>query len=243
MLKKLSIVAAVIVLMAAALIIFLVLSIDSKIATVVEDNAGRLTGSVVEVRDVDLSIKSGQGVLSGLSIRNPRGFSDNPALYIDTVRFEIDLESLSFQLVPITLIQADGAVILLEKNEEGKVNYQVLSSNMKDTAGAGGSAEESGPSWEPNLRISEFVLNESKVNLAGFGENSREVTIPSLGLKNIGGSAGMPIDKVGEEILSGVFSEVIRLSVQSGIQKWIEENTVLPDALKELLNQGLGRLN
>ena len=240
MIKKSAVVISVVILCIAAAVFFLVSSFDSWIKSSVEKNISRLTGSVVSVEDVDISIISGKGSLTGLRISNPEGFSEGAALLVDRIQFEIHLDDISINLVPVKLIHANGAEILLEKNSEGQLNYQVFSSSLK---GVSGEEESFGPIWNPGIKITEFILDESKVNLTGFGANSRSMSIPALRMKDIGEPAGIPAEKIGEEILSEVFSEVIRLSIQSGIQKWIENNTSIPESLKDLLNQGLNSIN
>ena len=239
MIKKLALVISAVVFLIAAAVFFLVTSFDSWVKGSVEDNLSRLTGTSVSVEDVNISIISGKGSLTGLKINNPEGFSNGEALVLDKIRFELNLDSISMDLLPVKLIHADGAEILLERNSGGQLNYQLLSAKMDQASGEGGNP---GASWDPRVKITEFVLDESKVNLSGFGANARTVNLPAIMLRDIGGTAGIPAEQVGEEILSGVFSEVISLSVKSGIQKWIENNESIPESLKELLNQGLNSI-
>ncbi len=223
--------------------LFLISTLDSAVKESVEKNVTDLTGSPVSIKSVDFSVFSGKGSITGLRVSNPEGFSENPALTLGEILFEIDMDALSMDTLTVKQIKADSAGILVEKNGEGKINFQVLSQNLEEASQEKGPAEEAQNSWIPNLKINEFILSEGRVTLSGFADSSREIITPELRLLNLGGSSGAPPEKIGEEILSRIFSEILRDTVQSGLQKWIEKNKAIPDALKDLINRGLGSIN
>jgi len=241
--KKILFSVLVIVLLLGSGLIFLVSTIDSTVKETVESESAKLTGSVVTVGDVDFSVVSGKGIVTGLEVRNPQGFSEQPALSMGKILFEIEMDFLSLDMVTLREIKADSIEILLEKNGEGMINFQVLSQNLKDAAGEQNSQDGASKSWVPDLKITEFIMSEGRVTLSGFGEDTKSLKTPELRLQDLGGPDGAPPKKIGEEIFSGIFSEIIRQSVQAGIQNWIEENTAIPVALKKLLNRGLQSIN
>lgn len=223
--------------------LYLISTLDSAVQESVEENVTHLTGSPVSIESVDFSVFSGKGSITGLRVSNPEGFSENPALTLGKILFEIDMDALSMDPLTVKQIRADSAGILVEKNGEGNINFQVLSQNLKKSSQGKAPAEKAKNNWIANLKISEFILSEGRVTLSGFAESSREITTPELRLLDLGGSSGAPPEKIGEEILSRIFSEILRDTVQSGLQKWIEKNKAIPDALKDLINQGLGSIN
>lgn len=223
--------------------LYLISTLDSAVQESVEENVTHLTGSPVSIESVDFSVFSGKGSITGLRVSNPEGFSENPALTLGKILFEIDMDALSTNPLTVKQIRADSAGILVEKNGEGKINFQILSQNLKESSQGKVPAEKAKNNWIANLKISEFVLSEGRVTLSGFAESSREITTPELRLLGLGGSSGAPPEKIGEEILSRIFSEILRDTVQSGLQKWIEKNNAIPDELKDLINQGLGSIN
>ena len=217
--------------------------VDSAIKAAVEQEAARLTGSTVTIKDVDFSLFSGKGLLTGLMVGNPEGFSGSPALTLGKIQFEMDLSTFSMGLRSIREIRADLTEGLVEKNQKGQINFQVFSEKLRRTKGKEAPQNSNTDTWKHDLRIAEFVLSEGNVTLSGFKEASSNVSTPELRLQNLGWPDGAPPDKLGEEILAGIFTEIIRISVQSELQKWIEGNTDIPGALKNLLNQGLGSVN
>ena len=241
--RKILYLALAVVLLLVSGFLYLITTLDSTVKESVEEKGTHLTGSPVTVESVDFSIRSGKGSINGLRVSNPEGFSENPALTLGRILFEIDMDTLSIETVTVKKIKADSIGILVEKNDEGKINFQVLSQNLKQTSQEKGAAEETAEKWVPNLRINDFILSEGRVTLSGFAESSGETTTPELRLQNLGGSEGAPPEEIGEEILSRLFSEILRDTVQSGLQKWIEGNESIPDALKDLINQGLGAIN
>ena len=75
----------------------------------------------------------------------------------------------------------------------------------------------------PKFRVSEFILSKGKIDLSGLGYDSGNLSIPEHRLQNLGGADGAAPAKILEEIFSGLFYELIRNSIQSGIKKWFEK--------------------
>ena len=241
--KKVLLVLLVLILLAAIAALYLVSSLDGRVKDTIEENTSRLTESPVEIESVDFSIFTGEGTITGLRVSNPPGFSDNPALILGQIYVRLDMDNLSMDLVPVKLIQADSISIRVEKNGEGKINFQELSANLKNNRKGSASEESDFSGWKPKLKIDRFLLSEGEVALDGFSSESRNLKTPEFVLENLGGPEGAPPEIVGEEILSRIFSQVIKSSVQSGVERWLEKNTNLPDPVKDLINQGLEAIN
>lgn len=241
--KKFLLALLVLIVLAAVVALYLVSSLDNRVKQAIEENTSRLTESPVTIESVDFSIFAGEGSITGLRVSNPPGFSSNAALTLGKIYVQLDMDNISMDLIPVKLIQADSTSILVEKNSAGRINFQELSANLKKRSEGDSSGDSSLSGWNPKLKIERFMLSEGEVTLDGFGSQSRNLNTPEFVLEDLGGQQGAPPEIVGEEILSGVFSQIIRNSVQSGIERWIEKNTDLPDPLKDLINQGLGAIN
>jgi len=242
MIRKILYGVVVVLLLVVIGLVALISSLDSRVINAIEENLSSLTGTRVTVDDVDISIFSGKGELTGLRVFNPQGFSAEPALSLGRFEFEIDMEALSMRVIPVNLIRGDGTEIRVEKNPEGRINIEALYQNLKRSMeqGASDTGEPSGNEF--NLKIAEFVLGEGSVTLYGFGNVSQEIKTPAITLEDIGGASGAPLRVVGNEILSGILSGIIRHTLRSGIQQWIENNTSMPESVKDLINKGLGSI-
>lgn len=231
---------ALVILIFAGLILVSVL--DTVIREGIESNGSRITGTTVTVESVDFSVFSGEGAITDMRILNPEGFSEGPALVLGKILFKAEMDSLSMDLVTLARIEAASAEILPEKNGEGKMNFQVLSQNLDEAANTENPEVKDTGTWTPDLKIwrprfkvTEFILGEGSVNLSGLGYDLKNLKTPEFRLQNLGGPDGATPGGLMEEILSGLYSEIIRHTIQSGIRKWLDQNIDIPDAVKDFL--------
>ena len=122
-----------IILLLVSGLLILDISFDSIIKKAVEKNISKVIGSSVTVEDVNFSVISGDGIIAGIRVLNPEGFSENPALILGKVYFKVDMGSLSMDVITLREIRADSPIIMPEKNGEGQLNFQILSQNLKRT--------------------------------------------------------------------------------------------------------------
>ena len=139
MIRKILYGVVVVLLLVVIGLVALISSLDSRVINAIEENLSSLTGTRVTVDDVDISIFSGKGELTGLRVFNPQGFSAEPALSLGRFEFEIDMEALSMRVIPVNLIRGDGTEIRVEKNPEGRINIESLYQNLKRSMEQGAS--------------------------------------------------------------------------------------------------------
>ncbi len=223
LIKKILYAVLVIVFLLVSGLLVLDISLDSIIKEAVEKNISRVIGSSVTVETVNCSVISGNGSVVGIRVLNPEGFSEGPALILGKVYFKVDMGSLSMDLITLSEIRADSFLIVPEKNGEGKLNFQVLSQNLKKTNDRKDQEEKTSKIRMPKFRISEFVLSEGEIDLSGLGYDSGNLRIPEYRLQNLGGTDGVTPAEVMEEIFSGLFHKIILNTFQSGIKKWFEK--------------------
>ena len=212
-----------IILLLVSGLLILDISFDSIIEEAVEKNISQVIGSSVTVEDVNFSVISGDGIITGIRVLNPEGFSENPALILGKVYFKVDMGSLSMDVITLSEIRADSPIIVPEKNGEGKLNFQILSQNLKRTTDRKNSVGKASKTRMPKFRVSEFILSKGKIDLSGLGYDSGNLRISEYRLQNLGGPDGATPAEVMEEIFSGLFYEIIRNTIQSGIKKWFEK--------------------
>src|SRR5690606_18639856 len=115
----------VVVLLVAGLVFFLSANLDSIVARVIEVKGSEATLTDVRVGAVELDVRGGAGRIANLSVDNPEGFSNAPAISFG--EFSIRMEPMAVTEDPIVIreISVDGAEILLEQTTDGN-NLRML---------------------------------------------------------------------------------------------------------------------
>jgi len=149
----------------------------------------KLTGTTVSLEKAYISVLSGQGTLTGLTVGNPDGWSDRDLAKLGQVHVDIDPMSLLDE----TIVVED---ILIEA-PEFSYETKLITSNVKELLKAveqatGGPppepeaapAEEEG-STERLIAVKRFILKGGKVTI-GAGPSAVTVPLPDLELNDLG---------------------------------------------------------
>jgi hypothetical protein len=215
-----------------AIVIFVGISkIDDLVVTAVERVGSNLTGTEVRLDEADISLGKGKGTLSGLHIGNPEGFSDREAFNLETISFKLDFQSLRETVFKIDEIRVIGAQALVEMNEEGKSNFDVIRAHMnrhdppkQDKANSGDSGE---PAREPmRMQVGVFHSEQGVVetDATAMGSGTRSVDLPSVHLEDIGGELGFTGEELGNAILEAMGDQVLRTAIEEELGNLIDEH-------------------
>ena len=181
----------------AAVVIFLISSIDSLVKTAVEEFGSRATKTQVTLNEVDIST-SGIGVLRGFTMGNPAGFKTESAARLGEIRIDIDVGTITDDVVVIREIVITGPEITYELGSGGS-NIDVIRKNVEDfTGGAakGGSGGErkaaAGEEGGTRLIIENLYVRDGKINVSATFLEGKTMTIPlpAIHLKDIGKDKG-----------------------------------------------------
>src|SRR5688572_28925635 len=113
--KKVAIVIAVLLAIAAGAVYWAYNSLDVIVKTVLERYGPDVLGAKVKVGDVQLSARDGKGSLKGLEIGNPGGFSAARAARFGEIRIALDPLTLTDNVIYIHEITVDSPAITYEK--------------------------------------------------------------------------------------------------------------------------------
>lgn len=222
--KKLLTILAILAIIFIGLIYFVGGSALNKgIQTAVLKFGPGLTGTTVELADVDISVLGGGGALSGLVVGNPEGFSTENAFSLNKVELKLVPSSLMSDTIHIKLINIEAPEIALER-ANGTTNLQQIQKNIAEATSGSGEApveEEAPPAEEAGepikLIIDEFVLSDAKVTVAVMGQN-QTLTLPTLRLTDLGSAkGGVPADEIAKEVMSAVVAAVSQAVTQIGM--------------------------
>ena len=111
--KLLYIVLALLVLVVGG-VILLVNNLDGLVRRVIETAGTDALGTDVRVSSVDLDLQRGTATLSGFSIANPEGFSNEDMVRFDELYLALDLASLNTDVIRINSIRTVNPYVLYE---------------------------------------------------------------------------------------------------------------------------------
>jgi hypothetical protein len=195
-------------------------SLDSMVESTIEDTTGQMLNTSVEVDNVGISILDGQGTIDGFRIHNPEGFSNNPAVEIQTISLAIAPYSLLSDTVVIKRLEIKKPEFYYEQKVKGS-NFNALTDQL------GGSS-----STDTHLMIEKFIVTEGRVTLSTDigGEKSAKATFTRIEIEGIGRQGNNTVDQTIRQVLEPVLKKAAREAVEQGL---IDK---AKDALQDMMN-------
>jgi hypothetical protein len=157
----------------------------------VEKHGPGLTGTGVDLAGAHVSPFSGEGELTGLRIDNPKGFSDDRAFDLGSIRIKIDPKSVTSDVVRVRELVVDGPKLLAEFDASGRSNLKAILDHVK--AAAGGTSSKPADSGEGGKRmiIDEFRFENAEARALAPALNlDKTLKLPPVVLKNLGAKQG-----------------------------------------------------
>lgn len=169
-------------------------SLDELIVTAVEKIGSQVTGVAVNLDKATVSLSSGRGSLSGLSVGNPAGFETASAFRLATISISLDTASVTSDPVVIKEIVISRPNVTYELGASGS-NIDAIQRNVErfiaaNGGGSGGAATGGGDT--PKLVIENLHIRGGEINVsAGFlGGRTLTTPLPDIHLKDIGKDTG-----------------------------------------------------
>lgn len=203
-----------ILLILAALLLIVTLSIDGIIKTEIEEQGAEMLRTGVHIDDVDISIFSGKGSINGFVIDNPDGFSDEPALRFEQANIEVMLSSLLSDEIIVKSLIIKNPVVFFEQTGT-QINLQTLNDHL-GSASTGDSEK---------LLIIDYLLIEKgtlKVSSTIDREREAEVTMESFELNGIGREGNKNVKESLKQILEPLMEQAIEEAAKKGLFEQLE---------------------
>ena len=240
MIKKLLIGLAVLVVVAAVGIYFLVSNLDGLIKTALEDYGSQATQTSVKVSSVKLSLTSGEGAISGISIGNPKGYATTQAFGLGTVSMKVDTGSVTKNPVVIKEIVIDRPQITYEMAADGSSNLQAIQKNVnayaaKMSGGQGQKPAASSKEPERKLIIENLYVRNGQIAASHAALQGKKIDtgLPTIHLTNIGKSkGGASPAEVANEVIGAISQQASKVAT-------VDLNKTL-DSLKGSLGGAVG---
>jgi uncharacterized protein involved in outer membrane biogenesis len=221
------IIAAVVVVIGIALILFGLSKIGPLIKAAVNTYGPPITKTELRLGDVGVSIFSGDAKLKDFFLGNPKGFNAPQAMKVGSIFVNVDEKSLTSNTIVIDKIEVLRPEITYEKTRTTD-NFQTILNNVKSATGPGATtkkpAEEKGGGKK--LLIRDFILKEGKVNLTmtGLAGKTVNATLPDIHLKDIGKSkgGGSPAE-IFSEVFAALHKQITSPEVTDALMKSLKE--------------------
>lgn len=247
--KKFVLFTAIILLIAGGAFLFLSGdAINALIKQQIEQVGSKVTQQAVTVEKVDMKLLKGAGTIRGVVLANPSKYTAPSVFSLKEVTLDINLKSLSTELIVIDQIIIDKPEAIVEFTENGGANIKdILDDIQKNMPDATEPEKEStSAKTDPIIRVKKFVLSgvALTVDLTKLGNKAHQATLADINLTNIGGQAGMPASQLGAELIKKALSSIWKQAKkeQSKILKDKVEEKV-KDKVKEKLGGLLNKLN
>ncbi len=224
--KKVLIVIGVLLAIVAAVLVYVLTSFDSIVKQAIETYGSDVTQTKVRVSDVNISLTSGEGTISGLRISNPAGFS-NPNLFrLGKIRVKVDTDTVTQNPVIIDEVIIRSPTVFYEINKSGVSNVDILKKNIVHSTGGmekpKASAGKSGEELKMIIRRLVIEGGRAQVKVAALGGVEQTVSIPRLQLTNIGKkSKGATAAEVARQIVKAMTNAVSGAVTKIGVGKYI----------------------
>lgn len=222
--KSLLALAALLVLLIAGGAFWLHGNLDGLVQSAISKYGTAMTGATVKVSAVKLKASDGHGTLRGLLVGNPAGFKTPYAVKADTIELEVDVASLTKDVVLVKKIAVMAPEVIYEKGD-ALTNVDAIQKNIAQYLGP---STNTGPGKK--LIVQEFVVRGAKAQVSASFLNGQTVTValPDITLRDLGkakggitpGELGLEVaNAVEKRLLSSVNMGALAKSVGSALDK------------------------
>lgn len=249
LLKRLILVAALLIIVAVGLVVFGLTRIDAIFKAGVEKGGTWAMGVETRLASADVQLTQGSVAMSGLTVANPPGYKSDKFLGLGSGSIQVALPTIDKPVIEVPSLKLADIRVNLEK-ESGKANYKVILDNLAKLKGSSQQpgSPPTGPGSEKKFIINEVDIKNVVVHVdllplpgvSGVPGASAltqvDVPIDEITLKNVGtAGGGLPAG----ELAMVIVNAVLKVATEKGAG--IIPADVLGD-LQGLLPQ-LGDLN
>jgi hypothetical protein len=209
--KNFAIAAASLVLLFAGSAVYFMTNINSIVQGALEKYGSQVTQTDVSVYGVRISLRTGEGEISGVRIGNPKSFIAARAMDIGNLSMKLDTGTLGgTQPIVIEKIDIESPSVTYEVNAKGSSNLQALQSNIQSASAGKKSTENSGPARQVIIR--DLYIRNGEVKVTHSLLKGREVSgnLPLIHLENIGGKDGASPQQIAQKVLTEIASTAAR---------------------------------
>ena len=248
--KKVLIAGGVLILIVVAAVILLVGNIDTIIKKGVETVGPKILQAPVTLKDVDISVSSGSGELTGLTIGNPAGYKTEYAFQLGGIAVELDVKSVTSDKVHIRSVLINSPQIIYEGALGKKNNLSQLQANVESFTGAGGVSDEkpddsgsvdAGGSKKVQIDYIKIADGSIGVSMDLLQGKALTVPLPTIELRDIGKDKEATMSDAVKQILAAVNNAALP-AVRGAVTNFTKGLKGTAEAVQEEAQKGLDKL-
>jgi len=202
-------------------------SLDQLLKEAIVGYGSAMTKAKISVDRVEVAPASGKGTISRLVIGNPPGFKTPYALKVERIDVDIDMASVTKDVIIIRMVAIEGPDVIYE-NGESMTNFDAIQNNIAKYLGP---AKRNSANQDTRLIVEELTIYNAKAQASApfMAGKTVSVPLPDISLKNIGKSkGGVTPGELGQEIAGALKA---KLSVTANF-----------DRLKKSVGESLGQV-
>ena len=199
--KKIAAVLLVFVAIAGGALFWLSGNLDGLVKDALENYGSAMTQAKVSVGAVKIAAADGKGTISNLSIGNPAGFKTPHALKVGRIDVEIDIASVTRDVIVIRSIAVVAPDVVYEKGA-AMTNFDAIQKNIAAYLGPADSKKDG-----KKLIVEQLTIRGAKAEASAGFMNGKTVSVPlpDITLKNIGrAKGGVTAGELGQEVAGAV---------------------------------------
>lgn len=240
--RKILFVLAIVIVIAAAGIFYLISNIEWIVEAAIEKYGSEATGTDVGVASVQIRLKEGEGSISGLHIGNPSGFSSANAFNLADISIAIETDSITGDLIVIEEVAVDNPRITYEINESGKGNINEIKKHLQryQKKGTPSATEKFGGGR--NLLIRSLAVEEGEIEVvvAALPEKTLSARLPRIHLTNIGGEGGAAPGAIAAQVIGPIANRALQAAANAGFDQYLGRSVEEVKRLRQELQKELG---
>lgn len=219
-----------IVIVLAAAIYYVWMSLDSLVEAAIEKYGSQVTQTSVQVQQVKLqeTLVQGKGSIAGISVANPKGFADPHAFTLGQIQTQIDINTITQSPVVINEIIVAAPQVFYEINAERKANFNVLKENISKaipTKPGSKQTETKKAETETKIIIRRLLIKDGMVQATIVPLDNKKLStpLPQIELHNLGGKGGSTPAELTKQVLNVVVDRTRSAVSKLGIEKQLKE--------------------
>jgi len=203
---------------------FLLSNLDDLVKSAIETYGSEATQTAVKVESVKIGLKDGSGAIRGLTVANPQGFTAPQAFSLGEIATQVELKSISQEMLVIDYVRVVAPEIFFELNAAGKTNLDALKQQLNSASSKPSAASTSEGSAAPKLLIRKLLFADGNIHAKVVPlSKDYDLKLPRIELSNLGGQNGATPDQIADQVLKVLTERALAEIQKQGIDRYKEK--------------------
>lgn len=199
-------------------------NIDGILQSSIQKYIADATQTSVDIKSVDMSLRTGEGIVKDFRLSNPKSFLPRRAIKVESIDFQVDQDTITGdQPIIIDVLNINTPIITYAVGNDYISNWNVIDQNLHRPLSA--------PTPSRKMIIKDLYIRDGTVVVTHPLLRLRQVPapLPAIHLNNVGKANGTGVSQ--EEITRLVLSEISKRSSAVGeavLKKEIKPSNPFP---------------